>query len=87
METTPDDFHNGEIDIYDLYNICNGVLRDGLLDLSKLDEYSDEDRESLNVARLREIWAHTATGCSKCESIVTKLNTVRGALDREVSLI
>jgi hypothetical protein len=83
-----DDFHDSEIgDIYDLYNAVNGVLRDGLLDIKKLDEYGPDDYEVLNVPRLREVWEHSATGCTKCKDIVTALNRMRDAMKSEVSLI
>ena len=81
-ETCNDSFHDSENeDIYDLFNACNGILReDGLLDLRELDELSQEDAEALNVIRLKEIWDHTAAGCSTCDEIVRLLNSVRGAL-------
>jgi hypothetical protein len=80
-EKETDQFHNSESeDIYDLYNACNGVVRNGFLDIRKLDELSPEELEVLNLARLREIWAHTTYGCIKCAEIVRTLNTVRGRL-------
>ena len=79
--TDTDDFHDSEIgDIYDLYNACNGVLRNGRLDIKKLEEYGPDDYEALNVPRLREVWFHAATGCPKCESIITALNRIRGTV-------
>ena len=87
MDPQPNDFHDSEIgDIYDLYNACNGVLRDGLLDISKLEEYGPDDYEVLNVPRLREVWEHTVSGCSRCEDIVMALSRLRGAIKEEVSL-
>ena len=84
----PDDFHDSEIgDIYDLYNACNGVLRDGSLDIRNLEQYGPDDYEILNVPRLREVWEHSATGCSKCKDIVTALNRMREVMKPEVSLI
>jgi hypothetical protein len=74
-------FHDSESeDIYDLYNACNGIIRDGLLDIKKLDDLSQEEIEILNLARLKEIWNHTAAGCTQCAGIVRTLNTVRGML-------
>jgi hypothetical protein len=88
LDPQPDDFHNSESgDIFDLYNACNGVVRDGLLDLSQLEEYGPDDYEVLNVPRLREVWEHTASGCSKCEDIITALNRLRETMKAEVSLI
>jgi hypothetical protein len=81
-EKDADPFHDagdGE-DIYDLYNACNGAVLDGLLDISKLDEYSPGQAEALNVPRLREIWFHTKSGCVKCERIIRTLNRVRKML-------
>jgi hypothetical protein len=79
-----DPYHDSESeDIFDLYNACNGVLRNGLLDKRKLDELSLEERKVLNVARLRAIWAHTAAGCAKCEAIIRTLNRVRGVLSED----
>lgn len=76
-----DPFHDSEAeDIYDLYNACNGVVRNGLLDISQLDEYTPEEAEALNVPKLREIWHHTASGCLQCASIVSTLNSIRGTL-------
>lgn len=88
MDSHSADFHESEIDIYDLYNACNGALReDGLLDISKLKEYGPDDYELLNVPRLQEIWDHTVTGCSTCKDIILALNRMRGAIKAEVSLI
>jgi hypothetical protein len=87
-ETRNDSFHDSESeDIYDLYNACNGIVReDGLLDIRELDELSQEHAKALNVLRLKEIWAHTAAGCSTCEEIVRILNSVRGALKANVEV-
>jgi hypothetical protein len=78
-------FHNSESeDIYDLYNACNGAVRDdGFLDISKLDELSNEEREILNVKRLREIWQHTISNCAVCAGIVRTLNSVRQIVGEE----
>ena len=81
-------FHDSELgDVYDLYNACNGVIReDGLLDVRKLKELSAEEKAVLNVSRLKEVWEHTATThCPICARIVRTLNEVRQAnasLDR-----
>lgn len=82
-EKDADPFHDSSEaeDIYDLFNATNGVvLSDGLLDISKLDEYSPEEAEALNVPRLREIWIHTKSGCPECEQIIRTLNMIRGTL-------
>jgi hypothetical protein len=81
-----DPYHDSDReDVYDLYNACNGVLLGGLLDIRKLDELSKEELEALDVARLREIWDHTASGCSRCESIISTLNRARRTLrDKEI---
>jgi len=80
-ELTAEEFHDSELgDIYDLYNACNGAMVNGLLDVSKLDEYSPEDAEALNVPRLREVWQHMASGCSECRSIVHGLSRLRESL-------
>lgn len=73
------EFHNSESgDIYDLYNACNGEVRgDGFLDISKLDELTDGEREIFNVKRLRDIWQHTISGCATCAGIVRTLNSIR----------
>lgn len=72
-------FHDSEAeDIYDLYNACDGILRDdGLLDVSQLDEFSPDEAQALNVPRLREIWEHTRGGCAECQRISDALNIVR----------
>jgi hypothetical protein len=80
-----DEFHDSESDVYDLYNACNGVVRDGLLDIRKLDEFTPEEAIALNVPRLREIWKHTASGCTECQRIITTLNTIRETLKEEIS--
>ncbi len=80
-EETTEQFHNSELgDVYDLYNACNGAMAGDLLDVRKLDELSMEERKVLNVPRLREVWAHTASGCPKCKQIVTTLNISRAAM-------
>lgn len=75
-------FHDSDSaeDVYDLYNACNGIVINGLLDISKLDELSPEEAEVLNLRRLREVWAHTASGCARCQVIIKTLNLVRGKL-------
>ncbi len=79
-----DEFHDSELgDIFTLYNACNGVVLDGLLDVRKLDELSDEELEVLNVTRLREIWLHTVSGCRTCAGIIRRLNAVRCSLGDE----
>jgi hypothetical protein len=75
------EFHDsGSEDVYDLYNACNGIMVDGLLDVSKLDELSPDEVEVLDVQRLKEVWAHTASGCARCAGIIRTLNVVRETL-------
>ena len=75
---TTAEFHDSDgRDIYALFNACDGVLVNSRLDVRKLDEYEPKDAEALNVARLREVWVHTATGCAECESIVRGLSRLR----------
>ena len=83
---TDDEFHDSDsgVDIFALYNACNGIIRDGFLDVSELDKYSPEEAEALNVSRLRKIWEHTTTGCSQCREIIEALHVVRGAV-REIA--
>lgn len=78
-------FHDSESeDIYDLYNACNGAVReDGFLDVGKLDELSPEEREVLNVKRLRDIWRHTFSGCPTCAGIIRTLNSIRQIMGEE----
>lgn len=81
----PDQFHDNEAgDIYDLYNACNGVMYNDLLDIDKLDELSAEEAEALDLPRLREVWEHTATGCMKCKNIIRTLNRARATLREDV---
>lgn len=82
QEQGVDQFHDSELgDVYDLYNACNGELRDdGLLDVRRLDSLSAEEAEAFDVERLREVWRHTASGCTRCAQIVTILNTTRKSL-------
>ena len=80
-ELSTAEFHDSDGgDIYALYNAVDGVMVDGLLDVRKLEEYSAEDAEALNVPRLREVWAHTASGCSVCEGIIHALSRLRKSL-------
>ena len=81
QEKGNDPFHNSERgDVYDLYNACNGVLHDGLLDIRKLDELSAEEVEYLDLPRLRKVWQHTASGCIQCKTIINTLNSARQSL-------
>jgi len=74
-------FHDGECDVYDLFNACDGVLNsDGLLDVEQLNRYSPDEAEDLNVAWLHAVWEHTATGCECCAEIVESLQNLRRAL-------
>lgn len=79
------EFHDSESgDIYDLYNACNGEIRgDGFLDISKLNELDDDEREIFSVNRLREIWRHTISGCATCAGIVRTLNSIRSIVGEE----
>jgi len=74
-----DEFHdsNSGVDIFALYNACNGIIRHGFLDVSELDKYSPADAEALDVPRLKKIWEHTLTGCSQCRGIIEALHGVR----------
>jgi len=54
----------------------------GLLDARKLDEMTPQEREVLDVERLREVWGHTATGCTTCAEIIQTLNMARGMMRR-----
>ncbi|HEX7332184.1 MAG TPA: hypothetical protein VF290_11845 [Pyrinomonadaceae bacterium] len=77
-ELSAADFHDSEAgDVYALFNAVDGVIVDGLLDVRKLDEYSVEDAKALNVPRLREVWRHTASGCSVCQGIIHALGRLR----------
>jgi hypothetical protein len=76
-----EEFHDGEPDVFDLFNACNGVLGvNGLLDVEQLNLYSPDKAEELNVSRLRVVWEHTATGCARCAEIIESLQTLRKAL-------
>ena len=71
-------FHDSEAeDVFDLYNACNGIVRDGFLDVEQLNKYTSDQAKELNVPRLREIWEHTRTGCSQCRDIVQALHNAR----------
>jgi hypothetical protein len=79
-----EEFHDSENeDVFTLFNVCNGEMHDGLLDIRKLDELSTEELKFLDVARLKEIWLHTASGCSTCDGIIRTLNMVRGSFGNE----
>jgi hypothetical protein len=81
QEKDNDQIHDSNVqDLYDLYNACNGEMHEGLLDIRKLEELSKEEREFLDIKRLREVWHHMASDCNKCKEIVTKLNSYRESM-------
>ena len=67
-----------------LYNACNGMMQEGLLDIRKLDELSPEELEVFDVAQLRAAWRHIAAGCAQCEGIIQTLNIAREMLRADV---
>lgn len=73
----PAQFHDSELDIYDLFNVCNGIVREGFLDVKQLDNYTAAEAKELNIDRLREIWKHTKTGCPDCRKVVEALQQLR----------
>lgn len=82
VQNETDEFHDSDsdVDVFDLYNACNGIMRGGFLDVRELDKYSPDDAKALNVPRLKEIWEHTTTGCLQCRGIIEALHVVRGAV-------
>lgn len=80
-------FHDNDSseDVYDLYNVCNGITINGLLDINRLDELSPAEKSEFDEARLREVWAHTATGCERCAAIIDTLNRFRAEARKSVS--
>jgi len=71
-------FHDSESDdIYDLYNVC---MENGLLDLRRLDEISDDERELFDIERLKEFGAHVISGCITCQTVINTLNFAREEL-------
>ena len=87
FDQNQEEFHDSEFgDVFTLYNVCNGQIHNGLLDIRKVDELSIEELKFLDTARLKEIWLHTASGCTTCEGIIRTLNMVRGSFsDQEIS--
>ncbi|HEX5731592.1 MAG TPA: hypothetical protein VF131_02065 [Blastocatellia bacterium] len=82
------EFHKGDSEpdeLYDLYNICNGRLYEGRLDLRRLDELSRQEEKIFDVAKLRRLGAHLAGGCARCEAIIKTLNAARQALSRSAA--
>ena len=80
-----DSFHNSESeDIFDLYNACNGIVRNGLLDIDELGKLTRQESEALNVSKLKDIWRHTASGCARCANIIEILNLARQTLAQEL---
>jgi len=79
VENDSDHFHDSESgDIYDLFNACNGIIvRDGLLDVDQLNNYTAKEAEALNIIRLKQVWEHTRTGCPDCRKIVAALHALR----------
>ena len=83
QEKDNDQFHDSESDdIYDLYNACNGAMRDGMLDIAKLDELSEEEAAMLDMPRLKALGDHIASGCARCEAVIRTLNWARGLLKK-----
>ena len=83
---TTAEFHDSEAgDIFSLFNAGDGRIINGLLDVHKLEEYSPADAEALNVPRLKEVWAHTASGCAECESIIRGLSRLRESVETIVT--
>lgn len=82
QKDTDDEFHDSDsgLDVFALFNACNGIIRDGFLDVSELDKYSPAEAEALNVPRLKEIWEHTTTDCLQCREIIEALGVVRGTV-------
>src|SRR4029078_1777526 len=73
-QTRHHSFHESESDIYELYNACNGIVReDGLLDIRELNDFTPEEAVALNVARLKKIWDHTAPRWSQSAQTVKTL--------------
>jgi hypothetical protein len=86
QEKGDDQLHDGELeDVYDLYNACNGAIHDGLLDIRKLDELSEEETAFLDIPRLREVWHHVANGCAQCHAIINTLNLARERLRKRAA--
>ncbi|HEX5731595.1 MAG TPA: hypothetical protein VF131_02080 [Blastocatellia bacterium] len=82
------EFHKGDSEpdeLYDLYNICNGRLYEGRLDLRRLDELSRQEEKIFDVAKLRRLGAHLVAGCARCEAIIKTLNAARLALSRSAA--
>jgi hypothetical protein len=81
-----DSFHDNteSEDIYDLYNACNGIVRNGLLDINELKKLCQQESAALNLPKLEEIWRHTATGCAHCAHIIEILNLARQTLAQEL---
>lgn len=78
VDNETENYHDSESgDIYDLFNACNGVMVDGLVDVEQLNNYTAEEAEVLNIIRLREIWEHTRRGCLHCRNIVEALHALR----------
>lgn len=84
QEEETNEFHHSEReDVYTLYLLCDGDMHEGLLDISKLDELSPQEAEGFNMARLREIWEHTRSGCAECKRIIRTLHLVREMLKED----
>jgi hypothetical protein len=81
VQNETDEFHDSDsdVDVFDLYNACNGIIRGDFLDVRELDKYNPEDAKALNVPRLKVIWEHTTTGCLQCREIIEALHVVRRA--------
>lgn len=78
-------FHDSESEdvgdvLFDLYNACNGVLDNGMLDIQKLDELSEEESKVLDIPKLKEFGAHIVSGCAECGAIIETLNSARASL-------
>jgi hypothetical protein len=72
--------------VYNLYNACNGKIKNGLLDIAELERLTDEERKLLNVVTLYEAWQHVAAGCSECERIIETLNYARRMMRERIGV-
>jgi len=72
------EFHTDIDSLQDLYLACEGVIRkDGVLDVSKLNELSKEEQAIFDMPKMKTLSAHVASGCEQCVTTIQGFDTTR----------
>jgi hypothetical protein len=75
--TEENQYHDNEsTNVIDLFNAVHGAFQNGQLDVNRLDTLSEEEKQDLDIQRLKDIWSHVKAGCSRCQTIITELSLI-----------